>query len=50
MIIEIGDLTPVKIILGFAFGFILGIIFCTPRNVNNECIRHDSVVYCEVGK
>lgn len=48
MIIEIGDLTKVKIILGFAFGLILGIILCTPRNVNDKCISHNEIVYCEV--
>ena len=48
MIIEIGDLTKVKIILGFTFGLILGIILCTPRNVNDKCIRHNEIVYCEV--
>lgn len=48
MIIEIGDLTKVKIILVFAFGLILGIILCTPRNVNDKCISHNEIVYCEV--
>jgi len=49
MIIEVGDLTSVKIGLGFAFGLILGIILCSPINVNDECIRHDGIVYCRVG-
>lgn len=48
MIIEIGDLTPLKIILGFAFGLILGIILCSPRNVVDGCIKHDGIIYCEV--
>lgn len=50
MIIEIGDLTKVKIALGFAFGLILGIILCCPISVTNECIKHDGIIYCEVGK
>ena len=42
------DLTSVRIILGFAFGLILGIILCTPRNVNDKFISHNEIVYCEV--
>lgn len=48
MIIEIGDLTPVKILIGFAFGFILGIILCSPMKAGDGCIKHDGIIYCEV--
>lgn len=48
MTMEIGNLTPLKVILGFAFGFILGVVLCCPQNVNERCIRHNNHSYCEV--
>lgn len=48
MTIEIVNLTPLKVILGFAFGFILGIVLCSPQNINERCIRHNNIIYCEV--
>ena len=50
MIVEIENLEFLKIILGFILGFILGILLCTPRTINDVCIRHDSITYCEVSK
>ena len=52
MIIDLsalGELVPFKVLIGFSLGLILGIILCCPRNVTNECIRHDGIIYCEVG-
>lgn len=40
---------PFKVLIGFEVGLILGIMLCCPRIVTNECIRHDGIIYCEVG-
>ena len=50
MIIEIGDMTKVKIIVAFGFGVLLGAIFSSPRVVTNECVKYDGVIYCERGE
>ena len=50
MIIEISDLTPIKILLGFFFGFMLAVLLCTPGTINDTCIKYDGITYCEVSK
>ena len=52
MIIDLSalrEVIPFKVIIGFEVGLILGILICTPRIVTNECIKHDGIIYCEVG-
>lgn len=45
MTIEL-DLRKLWILVVFLVGFVLAMILCTPRTVNEECITYDGVVYC----
>lgn len=46
MIVEIGDMTKVKIIVAFGFGVLLGAILSSPRTISNECITYDGIIHC----
>lgn len=46
MIVEIGDMTKVKIMVAFGFGVLLGAILSSPRTISNECITYDGIIYC----
>lgn len=45
MTIEL-DLRKLWILVVFLIGFVLAMILCCPRTVNEECITYDGVVYC----
>lgn len=45
MTIEL-DLRKLWILVVFLIGFVLAMILCCPRTVNENCITYDGVVYC----